>query len=646
MSQSKQGNTYTRIVRLKNIDLTTATQIWVVVKTVGLPPFKFGLEHLGVSSDGEGGTYIAYRLSEEQSLSLKIGVVYVDIVWVKNGVRDGIPHWDSFEVTPTLLHQILGGADGDPDPNYAEPDISVLSSEEVAVINAVSPTLKSTSHSGSNTVIVFHDLNGDHTVSIPDGQTGATGATGADGVSITGVTKTSTSGLVDTYTITYSNGNTSTFTVTNGADGAAGAAGADGKDGADGADGYSPTATVSKSGSTATISITDKNGTTTATVSDGQDGTNGTNGADGQDGVSPEISITDITGGHRLTITDAEHPSGQTVDVMDGTNGEDGQDGTDGTNAYVYIRYAASEPTSDSDMKTTPDAWIGIYSGDAATAPTAYTAYTWYKIKGETGASGGVSDVQVNGTSVVTSGVATIPIGGTNQNSRGVVGAWETGGITVVQNGRLAINPATSNQVKNGEDLYRPLVPSSQHAAAFYGLAKAAGDTSQSSSSNAVGTYTESAKSAIKKMLGVGQWEIIKTVTLAEDSASVVINTDTNDQSFKLKELAYIAAFQPSSSTTQNSNCYIRIDPYNYVANAAGIVRTSATNMSGYIKPVVTATSSSECTLAYTSAGGSYWNVKAVTSLDHQYSEYFEIYTTGTAKMGAGTVITLFGIRA
>ena len=327
MSQSKQGNTFTRIVRLKNIDLTTATQIWVVVKTVGLPPFKFDLEHLGVSSDGEGGTYIAYRLSEEQSLSLKIGVAYVDIVWIKNGVRDGIPHWDSFEVTPTLLHQILGGADGDPDPNYAEPDISVLSSEEVAVINAVSPTLKSTSHSGTNTVIVFHDLNGDHTVNIPDGQTGATGATGADGVSITGVSKTSTSGLVDTYTITYSNGNTSTFTVTNGADGAAGAAGADGKDGKDGSDGqdgYSPTAAVSKSGGTATITITDKNGTTTAQVSDGQNGTNGTDGADGQDGVSPEISITDITGGHRLTITDAEHPSGQTVDVMDGTDGSPG----------------------------------------------------------------------------------------------------------------------------------------------------------------------------------------------------------------------------------------------------------------------------------------------------------------------------------
>ncbi len=43
---------------------------------------------------------------------------------------------------------------------------------------------------------------------------------------------------------------------------------------------------------------------------------------DGNDGVSPTISITTITGGHRLTITDAGGP--KTVDVMDGPAGADG----------------------------------------------------------------------------------------------------------------------------------------------------------------------------------------------------------------------------------------------------------------------------------------------------------------------------------
>lgn len=42
---------------------------------------------------------------------------------------------------------------------------------------------------------------------------------GDNGVGISGIAKTSTSGLVDTYTITYDDGNTETFDVTNGADG-------------------------------------------------------------------------------------------------------------------------------------------------------------------------------------------------------------------------------------------------------------------------------------------------------------------------------------------------------------------------------------------------------------------------------------------
>lgn len=54
-----------------------------------------------------------------------------------------------------------------------------------------------------------------------------------------------------------------------GPQGEQGPKGEDGTDGQDGADGYSPTASVSKSGSTSTITITDKNGTTTAEVTDG-----------------------------------------------------------------------------------------------------------------------------------------------------------------------------------------------------------------------------------------------------------------------------------------------------------------------------------------------------------------------------------------
>lgn len=53
----------------------------------------------------------------------------------------------------------------------------------------------------------------------PQGEQGPTGPTGATGNGISSVRKTGTSGLVDTYTITFTNGSTTTFTVTNGQDG-------------------------------------------------------------------------------------------------------------------------------------------------------------------------------------------------------------------------------------------------------------------------------------------------------------------------------------------------------------------------------------------------------------------------------------------
>lgn len=127
------------------------------------------------------------------------------------------------------------------------------------------------------------------------GETGEKGDTGDTGNGIESIEKTSTSGLVDTYTITYTDGTETTFDLTNGQDGADGQDGhssvvtatksggvttiyIDGvvaatiDDGQDGADGYSPSASVSKVGHTATITITDKDGTTTAEVHDGSGG--------------------------------------------------------------------------------------------------------------------------------------------------------------------------------------------------------------------------------------------------------------------------------------------------------------------------------------------------------------------------------------
>ena len=84
--------------------------------------------------------------------------------------------------------------------------------------------------------------------------------------------------------------------------------------GAAGADGFSPTASVSKAGDTATITITDKNGTTTATVSDGADGQDG---QDGTDGFSPTASVVKNNGVITIAITDKNGTTTATLNECD-----------------------------------------------------------------------------------------------------------------------------------------------------------------------------------------------------------------------------------------------------------------------------------------------------------------------------------------
>ena len=72
---------------------------------------------------------------------------------------------------------------------------------------------------------------------------------GADGRGIASIVKTGTSGLVDTYTITYTDTTTSTFQVTNGAQGEQGEPGVDGY-------GYSNVSTPSPVDGTAIITLT------------------------------------------------------------------------------------------------------------------------------------------------------------------------------------------------------------------------------------------------------------------------------------------------------------------------------------------------------------------------------------------------------
>ncbi len=157
------------------------------------------------------------------------------------------------------------------------------------------------------------------------GAKGNDGTNGKDGVSIKGVSKTSSAGNVDIYTITYSDGSTSSFTVTNGTDGQPGATGQKGDDG------HTPTVTIGTNGNW---------------YVDGQDtgyaakGPKGDAGTDGTDGVSiVSVVKTDTTG---VNDTYTIYYSDNTTSTFNVHNGTDGKDGhtpvvTIGSDGYWYV---------------------------------------------------------------------------------------------------------------------------------------------------------------------------------------------------------------------------------------------------------------------------------------------------------------------
>ena len=117
------------------------------------------------------------------------------------------------------------------------------------------------------------------------------GPPGNTGNGISSIALLQTVGLDKTYRITMTDETHYDFTVTDG-NGISG---------------------VTFNPETYTLTLTFDDGTSYTTGS-----LRGAPGAPGNDGISPAVTITTITGGHRVTITDRDHPQGQTFDVMDG----------------------------------------------------------------------------------------------------------------------------------------------------------------------------------------------------------------------------------------------------------------------------------------------------------------------------------------
>ena len=153
------------------------------------------------------------------------------------------------------------------------------------------------------------------------------------------------------------------------------------------------------------------------------------------------------------------------------------------------VFYGLAKAAGDSTQSASSNA-VGTYTANAKSA-----IQTMLEIP---------KDIQINNTSIINNGIANIPIA--SWNILGVVKAsadYGLGILTAERAGIAAVQKAETNLIKAGTNIYKPIVPYNQHEAVFYGLAKAAGDSTQSASSNAIGLYTDSAKTAIKNMLAV-----------------------------------------------------------------------------------------------------------------------------------------------
>ena len=165
--------------------------------------------------------------------------------------------------------------------------------------------------------------------------------------------------------------------------------GGGGGSGEAGADGFSPVANVTQTASGAVISITDKSGTTTATIVNGKDGADGKDGKDGAQGIQGEQGPKGDTG-----APGADGAKGDKGDKGDtGAQGNPGKDGVSATHSWngTTLTITSASGTSSANLKGE--------KGDKGDKGD-------QGIQGEKGDTGAAGSNGTNGTSVTVKSVS------------------------------------------------------------------------------------------------------------------------------------------------------------------------------------------------------------------------------------------------
>ena len=265
-----------------------------------------------------------------------------------------------------------------------------------------------------------------------------------------------------------------------------------------------------------------------------------------------------------------------------------------------------------------------------------------------------VTDVQVNGSSIVENGVANVPIAASD--TFGVVKVGSGGSIAFNNSNQLKVNAANSSGIKSGTEASKPIAPALQHESAFYGLAKAAGDATQSASSNAVGTYTDEARKAIKKMLGIyDEWELIAEETVDADTENYYVTADISGQPFELKRALIRVQYPAISDTTGLTTKYVSTILL-FKTTSGGTGSASCPTLSyqnGYAATFMEFLNEIICNIPYTigragTTSSNAQNVQQSSGPDNISSVYgvrVKQYSTAAPIIPQGTKITIYGIR-
>ena len=180
------------------------------VKLQGTKPSGFGYSVTGVVSGHDVTFTTTYDMTSEAGFILS----EVSIIDGESpiGSQNAMLHVEQSPHPPEVV-------DGSPETILPEMRELVNRAEAAAEILLDCSAIATTLPTGASATASYSPETGVFSFGLPRGAKGDTGDTGETGNGISNIRKTSTSGLVDTYTITYTDGTSTTFTVTNGQNG-------------------------------------------------------------------------------------------------------------------------------------------------------------------------------------------------------------------------------------------------------------------------------------------------------------------------------------------------------------------------------------------------------------------------------------------